>query len=103
MKPATQDARPTRVSPAARAGRWPAEHEAGTNLELRGEGRVGAADLAHVPTMELMAELARRERIALRLAIEDALARQGDPRARPPGSCEDDGEHVEARRPRQPG
>ena len=98
MKHATQDAKPTRVLPAAREGQWPAEHEAGTNLELRGDGRVGAADLAHVPTMDLMAELARRERIALRLAIEDALAPQGDPRTCPSASCEEGGEHVEARR-----
>jgi len=48
--------------------------------------------------MDLLAELARRERIALRLAIEEALAPQGDPRARPSMNCEDDGKHVEARR-----
>jgi hypothetical protein len=48
--------------------------------------------------MDLLAELARRERIALRLAIEEALAPQVDLRARPSRNCEDDGKHVEARR-----
>lgn len=72
-------------------------------MERRGDHRAGAADLAHIATLDLLAGLARRERIALRLDIEEALAPQGDPRAHPSGSWEDDEEPLETRRPRQPG
>ncbi len=98
MRPETNRAGTPRGSPPAPTDRRPGQHEVGTNLELRGDRRAGAADLAHVPTMDLLAELARRERIALRLAIEEALAPQVDLRARPSRNCEDDGKHVEARR-----
>jgi hypothetical protein len=45
-------------------------------------GTIGPRELAAIPTMDLIAELARRECIALRLAIEDAVGRSAEVRMR---------------------
>ena len=64
------------VQPIGDVRQWPAptEHKTRMNQEIRTTRRVGATDLKAIPTMKLVAELTRRERIALRLMIEEALA-----------------------------
>lgn len=49
-----------------------------TGTKVRAPHLVEATDLAAIPTMDLINELQRRERIAMRLAIEDALAPVND-------------------------
>jgi hypothetical protein len=83
-----------------RQGYPPTERGAGTNREIRRTHRVVAVDLHAIPTMDLLAELARRERIALCLVIEEALATPGNAQSRPAttgaGDKDSDGETKQA-------
>ncbi len=85
---------------AGRQGNAPTERETGMNREIRRTHRVVAADLHTIPTMDLLAELARRERIALCLVLEEALAPPGNAQLQPAttgaGDKDSDGETKQA-------
>jgi hypothetical protein len=68
------------------------------NQEIHAPRRAGATDLEAIPTMDLIAELARRERIALRLAIEEALAPVSYAKARLSARYEGDEGNAESNR-----
>lgn len=69
------------------------------NPELGTPRRVGPTDIEAVPTMDLIAELARRERIALRRAIEEALAPVSETKSTLHVKHEGDERNAEAHRP----
>lgn len=101
------EAQPGRPKGARRTGTgigrhgYPAtERGARMNREIRRTHRVVAVDLHAIPTMDLIAELARRERIALCLVLEEALATPGNAQSRPAttgaGDEDSDGETKQA-------